>query len=110
MSRPDKTAEATLRMLHDARPAQNVAPVSEPMPPVVPPKMKTADAAARTMVYLPRAWKEKFREIAYHERRKENDLSLEAFRDFLLKKGHTDWSSSRQRHFARPCASTLPGQ
>ena len=40
------------------------------------------------MVYLPLAWKEKFREIAYHERRKENDLSLEAFRDFLLKKGH----------------------
>ena len=38
------------------------------------------------MVYLPAAWKEKFREIAYHERRKENDLSLEAFRDFLLKK------------------------
>ena len=25
---------------------------------------------------------------AYHERRKEHDLSLEAFRDFLLKKGH----------------------
>ena len=52
------------------------------------PRVKTADAAARTMVYLPPAWKEKFREIAYHERRKENDLSLEAFRDFLLKKGH----------------------
>jgi hypothetical protein len=34
------------------------------------------------------AWKEKFREIAFFERRKENDLSLEAFRDFLLKKGH----------------------
>jgi hypothetical protein len=50
--------------------------------------VKTADAAAPTMVYLPPAWKEKFREIAYHERRKENDLSLEAFRDFLLKKGH----------------------
>ena len=46
------------------------------------------DSGARTMVYLPAAWKEKFREIAYHERRKENDLSLEAFRDFLLKKGH----------------------
>ena len=40
------------------------------------------------MVYLPVAWKEKFREIAFFERRKENDLSLEAFRDFLLKKGH----------------------
>ena len=33
-------------------------------------------------------WKEKFREIAYHERRKENDLSLEAFRNYLQLKGH----------------------
>lgn len=86
MSRQDKTTEATLRMLH--APVPSVVPVSEPMPPVVLPRVKTADAAARTMVYLPPAWKEKFREIAYHERRKENDLSLEAFRDFLLKKGH----------------------
>ena len=86
MSRQDKTTEATLRMLQTPEP--NVAPVSEPMPSAVPRKVKTADATARTMVYLPRAWKEKFREISYHERRKENDLSLEAFRDFLLKKGH----------------------
>ena len=35
-----------------------------------------------------RPWKEKFREIAYHERCRENDLSLEAFRDFRRKKGH----------------------
>ena len=61
-------------------------PVSEPVPPPSP-KLKTT-TTARTMVYLPPAWKEKFREIAYLERRKENDLSLEAFRDFLLKKGH----------------------
>ena len=86
MSRPDKTTEATLRMLH--APAPSIAPTSEPASPVVRPRVKTADAAARTMVYLPPAWKEKFREIAYHERRKENDLSLEAFRDFMLKKGH----------------------
>ena len=86
MSRQDKTTEATLRMLH--APAPSIAPASEPTPPVVLPRVKTADASARTMVYLPPAWKEKFREIAYHERRKENDLSLEAFRDFLLKKGH----------------------
>ena len=65
-------------------------PTSEPVAAGSPSALepKTADAAARTMVYLPAAWKEKFREIAYHERRKENDLSLEAFRDFLLKKGH----------------------
>jgi hypothetical protein len=92
MSRSDKATEATLRML-------NLAP--KPSEPVEPPHHSPEQAAtprkapkviatssARTMVYLPLAWKEKFREIAYHERRKENDLSLEAFRDFLAKKGH----------------------
>jgi hypothetical protein len=86
MSRPDKTTEATLRMLH--APVPSVVPVSEPMPPVMLPKVKTSDRVVRTMVYLPPVWKEKFREIAYHERRKENDLSLEAFRNYLLLKGH----------------------
>jgi hypothetical protein len=84
MSRQDKTTEATLRMLHG--PALVPASEVSVAPPATPSK-KGADTA-RTMVYLPPAWKEKFREIAYHERRKENDLSLEAFRDFLLKKGH----------------------
>jgi hypothetical protein len=91
MSRLDKTTEATLRMLQGpapSGPALNVVPTSEPTPPAASPRPKAADTSARTMVYLPAAWKEKFREIAYHERRKENDLSLEAFRDFLLKKGH----------------------
>jgi hypothetical protein len=87
MSRPDKTTEATLRMLHAQAPS--IAPPSEspPMAALLRPRA-TADTSARTMVYLPVAWKEKFREIAFFERRKENDLSLEAFRDFLLKKGH----------------------
>jgi hypothetical protein len=89
MSRLDKTTEATLRMLHgtapDIVPADEVLSISR-RPAAQ--NMPAPDAGARTMVYLPAAWKEKFREIAYHERRKENDLSLEAFRDFLLKKGH----------------------
>lgn len=91
MSRQDKTTEATLRMLQGA-PAPSIAPASEspPMAELLRPRtpQATADTSARTMVYLPVAWKEKFREIAFFERRKENDLSLEAFRDFLLKKGH----------------------
>ena len=94
-SRLDKTTEATLRMLQGSAPtgaALSVVPTNEPVPSAVStaalPRPKAADTSARTMVYLPAAWKEKFREIAYHERRKENDLSLEAFRDFLLKKGH----------------------
>jgi hypothetical protein len=95
MSRQDKTTEATLRMLQGA-PAPSIAPASEspPMAALLRPRTPRervdvgADTSARTMVYLPHAWKEKFREIAFFERRKENDLSLEAFRDFLLKKGH----------------------
>ena len=91
MSRQDKTTEATLRMLQGA-PAPSIAPASEApsMAELLRPRTPrtTADTSARTMVYLPVAWKEKFREIAFFERRKENDLSLEAFRDFLLKKGH----------------------
>ena len=95
-SRLDKTTEATLRMLQGSvtpTPAMlSVVPANDPAPPAAPatplPRPKAADTSARTMVYLPRACKEKFRDIAYHERRKENDLSLEAFRDLLLKKGH----------------------
>ena len=88
MSRQDKTTEVTLRMLQGA-PAPSIAPAGEspPMAELLRPRT-TADTSARTMVYLPVAWKEKFREIAFFERREENDLSLEAFRDFLLKKGH----------------------
>jgi hypothetical protein len=91
MSRQDKVTEATLRMLRGA-PAPSIAPEAPPMAELLRPRSagprSTADTSARTMVYLPHAWKEKFREIAFFERRKENDLSLEAFRDFLLKKGH----------------------
>ena len=91
MSRQDKTTEVTLRMLQGA-PAPSIAPAGEspPMAELLRPRtpQSTADTSACTMVYLPVAWKEKFREIAFFERRKENDLSLEAFRDFLLKKGH----------------------
>jgi hypothetical protein len=89
MSR-DKSTEATMRMLQQQPQPQPVevaiAPAVEPVP-TRKPKV-VSESSARTMVYLPLAWKEKFREIAYHERRKENDLSLEAFRDFLIKKGH----------------------
>ena len=87
MSRQDKTTEATLRMLHTPAPSIEPASESPPMATLLRPR-STTDTSARTMVYLPHAWKEKFREIAFFERRKENDLSLEAFRDFLLKKGH----------------------
>jgi hypothetical protein len=89
MSQPDKATLATLRMLNNSQPAPEQPAVPEPKPPTPRKAPKVvAEETARTMVYLPLAWKEKFREIAYHERCKENDLSLEAFRDFLRKKGH----------------------
>ena len=108
MSR-DKSMEATMRLLKPQAPAQpaesnfshdgknNMAhapslPISaaEPIrePEMVLVRKTVANSAARTMVYMPPAMKRKFKEIAYHEGRKENDLCLEAFRDWLAKKGH----------------------
>lgn len=99
MSR-DKSMEATMRLLKPQPPAQvaEIKPSVEQViedynKPVREPEMvlvrKTvANSAARTMVYLSPAMKRKFKEIAYTEGRKENDLCLEAFRDWLAKKGH----------------------
>jgi hypothetical protein len=89
MSRQDKATEATLRMLQQPAPTSS-APVTptRPEPEMVMVRKTVANSAARTMVYMPPAMKQKFKEIAYHERRKENDLCLEALRDWLAKKGH----------------------
>ena len=104
MSR-DKSTEATMRMLRPqapqsvkvevedvtAPPKTVTVEVSEPAqrePEMVLVRKTVSNSAARTMVYLPPAMKRKFKEIAYVEGRKENDLCLEAFRDWLAKKGH----------------------
>ena len=73
MSRPDKTTEATLRMLHAA---------PDTAPAIV--RYGRRPHHGLSAVGLER---EVPRDRIF-ERRKENDLSLEAFRDFLLKKGH----------------------
>jgi hypothetical protein len=64
---------------------QPVSPVSvedpaEPAAPAIP--------LARSMLYLPPKAKRKFKEIAFHEDRKEHDIYIEALREYLERKGH----------------------
>jgi hypothetical protein len=62
-----------------------------PVPPRLPkaPARKTvANSAARSMLYLPPKAKRKFKEIAFHEDRKEHDIYMEALREYLERKGH----------------------
>jgi hypothetical protein len=47
-----------------------------------------ANSAARAMLYLPPRAKRKFKEIAFHENRKEHDVYVEALREYLERRGH----------------------
>lgn len=47
-----------------------------------------ANSAARAMLYLPPKAKRKFKEIAFHENRKEHAVYMEALREYLERKGH----------------------
>jgi hypothetical protein len=77
----------------DDAPTAPPEPVSSetPIPPRAPkaPARKTvANSAARSMLYLPPKAKRKFKEIAFHENRKEHDIYMEALREYLERKGH----------------------
>jgi murein endopeptidase len=105
MSR-DKSMEATMRLLKPQAPAQQPAEVTvrnevreNPAehaenirtarePEMVLVRKTVSNSAARSMVYMSPAVKRKLKEIAYHDGRKENDMWLEAIRDWLAKKGH----------------------
>jgi hypothetical protein len=61
-----------------------------PPPPVEKPVRKTvANSSARAMLYLPPKAKRKFKEIAFHEDRKEHDVYMEALREYLERRGHS---------------------
>jgi hypothetical protein len=53
-----------------------------------PSKGTVAATAKRVMLYLPPKAKKKFREIAFHEDRKDHDVFMEALREYLEKRGH----------------------
>jgi hypothetical protein len=59
-----------------------------PLPPKAPARKTVANSAARSMLYLPPKAKRKFKEIAFHENRKEHDIYMEALREYLERKGH----------------------
>src|SRR5215213_2154239 len=60
-----------------------VAGEPEPLPPVKPSK-----AVAKVMVYMPSKVARKFKEIAFIEDRKANDIYLEALNLYLTQQGH----------------------
>jgi hypothetical protein len=41
------------------------------------------------VLYLPPKAKRKFKEIAFHEGRKEHDVYMEALREYLERRGHS---------------------
>jgi hypothetical protein len=45
-------------------------------------------SADRSMLYLPPKARRKFKEIAFHEDRKEHDVYIEALREYLERRGH----------------------
>ena len=55
---------------------------------VKPGKGTVAATAKRVMLYLSPKAKKKFREIAFHEDRKEHDIFMDALREYLEKRGH----------------------
>ena len=61
------------------------APVIEPEPL---PAVKASKAVAKVMVYMPAKVARKFKEIAFIEDRKANDVYLEALDLYLTKQGH----------------------
>lgn len=68
----------------------NVVPmVTEPTAAKAPSKAAEAgDGQTRVMVYLPPKVARKFKEMAFFENRKANDLYLEAVDQYLTKQGH----------------------
>jgi hypothetical protein len=66
----------------DPAPAPVAAPVEKPA------RQTVANSAARAMLYLPTKAKRKFKEIAFHEDRKEHDVYMEALREYLERRGH----------------------
>lgn len=61
---------------------------AKPAPAARPQRKTVANSYARHMLYLPPKAKKKFKEIAFHEDRKEHDVYIEALREYLERKGY----------------------
>ena len=79
----------------DPAPVAAAQPVETALPGAAAPSSRpnsgrktVASSAARSMLYLPPKAKRKFKEIAFHENRKEHDIYMEALREYLERKGH----------------------
>jgi hypothetical protein len=90
MSRRDKVTDAVAGMFRQ-KPgvaASNVVPIEPDQAPAALERKTVANSAARSMLYLPPLVKRKFKEIAFHEDRREHDVYIDALREYLEKRGH----------------------
>jgi hypothetical protein len=76
-SEANAAVAATIGKSQEALPE---APVAVRRPPV-------REGWARSMLYLPEPAKRRVQEIAFHARRKENDVYLDAIREYLERHG-----------------------
>ena len=74
--------------LVEAASSEAAAPAAPPSRPRASGRKTVANSAARAMLYLPPKAKRKFKEIAFHENRKEHAVYMEALREYLERKGH----------------------
>jgi hypothetical protein len=88
---------AALEMLQGAgfEPSPEQAPVEMPAGGIPTPKnlvplkpKKAGKAVTKVMVYMPAKVARKFKEIAFTEDRKANDVYLDALDEYLTKQGH----------------------
>jgi hypothetical protein len=67
------------------------AALGRPLEPAAPepPRKEALPKGARSMLYIPSEAKRKIQEIAFAARRKENDIYLDAIREYLERQGYS---------------------
>jgi hypothetical protein len=92
LTKPPAASNVVELKADEAAPAPPEPVLSEtpvaPRAPKASVRKTVANSAARSMLYLPPKAKRKFKEIAFHENRKEHDIYMEALREYLERKGH----------------------
>jgi hypothetical protein len=86
MKKRNAALEALLGAGFEPAPEQQPAPAGENVLPLRP--MKSSNGTGKVMVYMPAKVARKFKEIAFTEDRKANDVYLEALDLYLTKQGH----------------------
>jgi hypothetical protein len=88
MSKRNAALEALAKAPSPSNVVELKADDPAPAPAAQPARQTVAKSVARAMLYLPPKAKRKFKEIAFHEDRKEHDVYMEALREYLERRGH----------------------